>query len=500
MSNERDELKTESSVKRNFLYQMFYEILAIVLPLITSPYIARVIGATGVGTYSYSYSIAYYFVLFSMLGLKNYGNRAIARVRDEQQELNETFSNLFTLHMVISVICTCAYIGYIFLIDEKLYAVIQLFYVISALFDISWFYFGIEKFRITVTRSSIIRIATVVSVFLFIHTADDVWIYCLIMALGNLASQLALWIPLRKHVKFVRPEWMVMKVHMKPMLILFIPAVAVSLYKYMDKIMLGWISSTAQLGFYENAEKVSNIPITIISSFGTVMLPRMSNMAAKGKKKESERYTAISMQLVMCLALAFAFGLAAIGIVFAPVFWGEEFALSGTLIMGLSITIPFVSFANVIRTQYLIPTQKDRQYVASVICGAVVNLVINLILISRLGAVGAMIGTIAAEAAVCIYQAVVVRKQMPIGSYVKSFAYFIIIGALMFVVVYVFGNIRGSSIPTLILQIVIGIIIYSVLALIYFIRTKNMVVLDMVNGALERMRLPIRFGRDKHLD
>jgi len=484
----------KTSVKRNFMYQMIYEILIIILPLITSPYIARVIGAEGLGIYSYSYSIAYYFVLFSMLGLRNYGNRAIARVRDDQQEMNKTFSDILTLHMLIAVICTAVYVGYIFLLDEKIYAVIQVFYVISALFDISWFYFGIEKFRTTVTRSSIVRIANVVCVFVFVRSANDLWIYCLIMALSQLASQLALWIPLRRFVKIVRPKWADMKVHVKPMLILFIPAVAVSLYKYMDKIMLGFISSKVQLGFYENAEKVNNIPVTIISSFGTVMLPRMSNMAAKGQKKKSERYTAISMQLVMCLALALAFGLAAVSTVFAPVFWGAEFIPSGTLIMGLSITIPFISFANVIRTQYLIPNQKDRQYVASVICGAIVNLAINLLLISRLGAVGAMIGTIAAEITVCVYQAVVVRKQMPIWSYIKNFAYFILVGALMFVVVYAFGCRMGTSLSTLIWQIVIGVVIYCALALIYFVRTKNTVVLNMVNGIFKRVKLPFRFG------
>ncbi len=497
MEQNNNRQMAETSIKRNFTYQMIYEILIIILPFITSPYIARVIGAEGLGIYSYSYSIAYYFVLFAMLGLKNYGNRAIARTRDDQQQMNKTFSDILTLHMLIAVICTVVYVGYIFLLDEKIYAVIQVFYVTSALFDISWFYFGIEKFRTTVTRSCVVRIVNVICVFVFVHSTDDLWIYCLIMALSQLASQLALWIPLRKFVRIVRPKWADMKVHVKPMLILFIPAVAVSLYKYMDKIMLGLISSNVQLGFYENAEKVNNIPVTIISSFGTVMLPRMSNMAAKGKKKESERYTAISMQLVMCLALALAFGLAAVATVFAPVFWGTEFIPSGTLIMGLSITIPFISFANVIRTQYLIPNQKDRQYVASVIWGAVVNLVINLILISRLGAVGAMIGTIAAEITVCVYQAIVVRKQMPIWSYIKSFAYFILIGALMFVVVYVFGNVMGTRILTLILQIVIGIVIYSVLSLIYFVRKRNTVVLNMVNGIFKRVKLPVRFG-EKH--
>ena len=152
-------MKSQSSIKKNFIYQMIYQILIIILPFVTSPYIARTIGAEGLGTYSYTYSIAYYFVLFSMLGLANYGNRAIAQCRDTQDILNETFSNIVTLHIVFSLICCAVYILYVvFFAQEKLYAGIQFAYVLSGLFDISWFYFGIEKFKLTVTRNIIIKI------------------------------------------------------------------------------------------------------------------------------------------------------------------------------------------------------------------------------------------------------------------------------------------------------------------------------------------------------
>ena len=152
-----------------------------------------------------------------------------------------------------------------------------------------------------------------------------------------------------------------MQVHIKPMLILFIPAIAISLYKYMDKIMLGGLlGSKEQLGFYENAEKVINMPVTIISSFGTVMLPKMSNLAIRSDKTEARKYMSVSMKYIMCLAFALAFGIAGIGTTFAPMFWGDKFYTSGVLIMELAVTIPFISFANVIRTQYLIPTKQIR--------------------------------------------------------------------------------------------------------------------------------------------
>lgn len=481
-------MKNQSSIKKNFMYQMIYQILIIILPFITSPYIARTIGAAGLGTYSYSYSIAYYFVLFSMLGLVNYGNRAIAQCRDTQDRLNETFSNIVTLHIAFSCICCIVYILYaVFLAEEKLYAGIQFAYVLSGLFDISWFYFGIEKFKLTVTRNVIIKILNVVSVFIFVKNADDLWKYCVIMAFGMLLSQISLWFPLKKFVAFQKPTWEKMKQHIKPLLILFIPAIAVSLYKYMDKIMIGIMSNKTQLGFYENAEKVINIPLTIITSFGTVMLPKMSNLVASNKKEKTNQYIKLSMKYVMCLSFALAFGLAGIGTVFAPVFWGQEFELSGVLIMGLSITIPFMSFANVIRTQYLIPSGKDKEYLSSVIGGAVVNLIVNTLLISRMGAIGATIGTILAEIFVCAIQTLSVRKELPILQYIKEIWIFVVFGAVMFLGVFGIGSVMENKVFTLLPQIICGMVIYGGICVIYFISTKDAMFLKMLDNIKKKV-------------
>lgn len=482
-------MKSQTSIKKNFIYQMIYQILIIILPFVTSPYIARTIGAEGLGTYSYSYSIAYYFVLFSMLCLANYGNRAVAQCRDNQKNLNETFSNIVTLHIAFSFICCVVYILYVFfLANEKLYAGIQFTYVLSGLFDVSWFYFGIEKFKLTVTRNIIIKILNVVCVFVFVRNANDLWKYCAIMAVGMLISQISLWFPLNKFVAFQKPTWKKMKPHIEPLLILFIPAIAVSLYKYMDKIMIGAMSNKTQLGFYENAEKVINIPLTIITSFGTVMLPKMSNLVASHNREKTNQYISLSMKYVMCLSFALAFGLAGIGKVFAPVFWGQEFMLSGVLIMGLSITIPFMSFANIIRTQFLIPSEKDKEYLSSVIGGAVVNLIANTLLISKIGAIGATIGTILAEIFVCVIQTLSVRKELPVLRYIKSIWMFAVFGVAMFVGVFYIGNALENKVSTLFLQIICGMLIYGTFCVIYFVHTKDEMILKMLRGIKGKIR------------
>lgn len=472
----------KSSVKKNFAYQVIYEILVIILPFVTSPYISRVLGAEKLGEYSYSYSVAYYFVLFSMLGLKNYGNREIARVRDDKNKLDKTFSNIFFVHVFFSVICCVSYVGYIFAIsDGRLYAFIQLAYVISAIFDISWFYFGIEKFKLTVTRNTIIKIVNVICIFVFVRSFGDLWKYCVIMSAGSLVSQLCLWIPLRHYVKIQRPAFSEMKRHIGPLFVLFIPALAVSLYKYMDKIMIGSLSNKVQLGYYENAEKATNIPLTIISAFGTVMMPKMSNLAAAGNKSESKRYMNVSMEFVMCLAFALAFGIGGVADVFAPVFWGEDFAACGWLITGLSVTIPFIAFANVIRTQYLIPEKKDKEYLTSVIIGAIANLTLNSVLIPVYGAQGAVIGTIAAEVSVCMVQVFVVRNELPVLNYFAKSLPFLGFGVIMSALVILMEKVFEIHLYTLLLQIGVGGSLYLGMCAVYFFKTKNTVFLNMMH-------------------
>lgn len=188
-----------SSLKKNLIYQTVYQILTIVLPLITAPYVSRVLGPGNIGIYSYTYSIAYYFVLFAMLGINNYGNRIIAQVRDDRDLLNKTFSNLFAVHAIVSSIMIILYILYcfIFIKEYKIYMIIQGIYIISALFDINWFYFGIEKFKLTVTRNTIIKIVTVICTFIFVKSENDLWIYILILALGSFISQSIVWVFLK---------------------------------------------------------------------------------------------------------------------------------------------------------------------------------------------------------------------------------------------------------------------------------------------------------------
>lgn len=457
------------SIRKNFFYQSAYQILTIVLPLLTSPYLARVIGAEGVGIYSYTYAIVNYFVISARLGLHNYGNRCIATVRDDRAKLSQTFCDLYCLHVVVSAVAIIAYIGFIFLYGEeyKKIFIIQGLYLIAQLLDINWFFFGIEKFKITVTRNMFIKLLTVASVFAFVREKQDFIKYIFILAFGSALSESIVWIFVGNYIEFVKPSLRACRKHFFPMTVFFIPSVAVSIYKMMDKIMLGVISNTVQVGLYENSEKIVNICMGFVTALGTVMLPRMTNLMATGRMDESKGAIEKSAKIVLCLSYAMCFGIIGISAVFPIIFWGNEFQQCSYLMMGLAVSLPFTAIANVIRTQYLMPRHHDKAFVLAVCAGAVINLAVNSVCIPQMDAMGAVVGTIMAEILVCLIQLIAAQKEIPIWRYAVESLPFVLFGGIMAVVVYFMGVVLGYRLLTLVLQVCVGGFIYILCSGIY---------------------------------
>lgn len=450
-----------SSIKKNFIYNAFYQVLVLIIPLITTPYISRILGADGIGIYSYSYSIAQYYALFIMLGLNNYGNRTIAQVRDNNDALRKSFWSIYAMQFGLGMIILGIYFIYaLFLSKNNTAALIMGIYVISSCFDINWFFFGMEKFKATTTRNTTIKIITTVLIFCFVKQRQDVYKYCIIMVSGMLLSQLVLWPYVKKICGFYRPKWSEIKVHIKPNLILFLTVIAVSLFKIMDKIMLGLMTDTAQVGFYESSERVISIPTALVTALGTVMLPRMSNL--RTKKTDSEGIIYKSILFAMLLSSSMSFGIMAVSKTFVPLFYGPGYDLCIPLYLVLLPSCLFFAFGNVIRTQYLLPNEYDSIYVKSAFLGAGVNIVINLILIPRLGAVGAAIGTLVAEMVVCSYQALKIRSKINIKKYVFRSIPFVISGIIMFLVIYNLELPIYSSVLKLFAEIVCGAVAYFV--------------------------------------
>lgn len=472
-----------NNIKKNFIYNISYQILILIIPFITTPYVSRVLGAEGVGTYSYTYSIAYYFMTFALLGINSYGNRLVAKVRDDKNKLSKEFLSLYTLQIVTSVIMIILYYIYIAIFEKEYLqiAIIQSIYVWSAVFDINWFFQGLEKFKLIVVRNSFIKLASLILIFIFVKNINDLWKYVLILSLGTLFSQIILYTFLRKYIKLTKIKFTDVKKHIKLVLILFIPVVAVTFYKVMAKTMLGNLSTITEVGYYENAEKVINVPISIITAIGTVMLPSISNLISKGEEEKVEGYLYKMTKFMYFLVIPMTLGIILVSDNFVNLYLGSEFDKSSIILKILSISMIFSSTANVLRTQYLIPKEKDRGYVVSVILGAIVNFIFNMIFINYWQAMGAAIVTVMAEATVAIAQLVYVRKQVNIKSILTSSIKYILVGMIMFGVCMLYNLIELQPILELLLQIATGVIVYVGILFI----TKDEFIIEIINKIKE---------------
>ena len=428
----------KSKAKQNIIYNFIYHIFLIVVPLITTPYVTRRLGADGIGEYGFEYSVACYFALFIKLGLSNYGNRVIAYTRGDKKEMSKEFWNIYFFQFFCSIVVSAVYIGYCFLISSNyLVSMILILYVISSGLDITWFYWGMEEFKLTVTRSTIIKILSTIAIFVCIKDKDDVALYTLILSLGFFGSQVFLWTMLFRYVEFVKPSREEVIKHIKPNLILFLPAIAVSFYKIMDKIMLGVISTKTEVGFYESSEKIIKVPMAVIESFGAVMQPRMSNLVAnKADKRYMGEVLKKSVILIMLSSTVLGFGIMSVADQFVPAYYGAGFEQCSLLFKVLLPSCMFVALTNIFKTQYLLPQKKDKEYIRALFTGAIVNVLINILLIPLMASGGAAVGTLVAEASVCLVIALSARREMNVLKYYSLAIPFVLSGLVMFVASY----------------------------------------------------------------
>ena len=305
--------------------------------------------------------------------------------------------------------------------------------------------------------------------FLFVRDRSDLWIYALVWSLSTLLGNLLCLPSLRGRVSFRRVPLRESLQHLGPCAVLFVSVIAVSVYRTMDKVMVSWMAGLEQNGQYENAEKIIYCLSGFISAIGTVMMPKISNMLKKGQMEAIRTHIDKSMNLVLCMVCALAFGVAAVADAFAPLFYGEDFAYSGTLMIPLSFTLITIGFANVIRTQWILPQGRDYIFVRSVCTGAVVNLIANLCLIPSLKSMGAVMGTLLAETSVPLIQLLILRRELPYGTYLGYLGIYAMLGAVMLAAVRLAAAVLPlSGWPGLLCLTMIGIFVYGLLALCYW--------------------------------
>lgn len=460
--------KTKSTLSKNIAYVMIYHLFTAIAPLIITPYISRVLGATEIGKYTYAYSIAYYFVMVANLGISTHGSRRIAEVKHDEEKLKQVFSNLLWLHITISGAVTIIYIIAVFIgmnRDNRGLSLIMTFYVLSSVFDVKWLFYGLEQFRPTVFRSIIIRILNIVLIFVLVKNREDVGIYTFIMAfVGFFIAEVILFVLAFHRLKISKPNIGLLFKDFIPLLILFIPSVANLLLRHFDKIMIGLLSTYEQLGLYENTDRILVILSLLTTSLGDVMLPRVSSLLANKKGDYAVYVFNTVLRFSTILSCALTFGLIAISDEFVPYFFGDEFVGCIQLIKWIAPNIIILNLSVSIRKQYLIPTHRERVFLTATGIGLATNILGNAILIPKQGALGAVYSTLVAELIVVLIQYIMIHKQVNYSRYFGDIVKYSIIGIIMYIGVRMIALLRLAYLPLLVLEILLGAFIYILLS------------------------------------
>lgn len=454
-------------VIKNYLYNAGYQLLAVLLPLITAPYVSRVIGAHGIGINTATNSTIQYFILFGSIGIGLYGNREIAYLRSNKQAMSEAFWEIQILKMVMVTISYGSFLVYLaFCPVYKEYMLIQSLNLIAAAVDISWLYMGLEDFKKTVLRNTMVKLASAAMIFMFVKDANDTWVYIFVLSISVLGGNLTLWPYVKKTLVKVDFRKLHPFRHFKPTIALFIPQIATQVYLVLNKTMLWAMVNSDVAGFYDRSDTLVRLVLTLVTATGTVMLPHVANAFHEGKEETVNNLTADSFDFVSCISIPMFAGLAAIGQKLAPLFFGPQFKPVGMAVCLEAIVIVLIGWSNVIGQQYLLPTNKIKIYTGSVVSGAIVNLILNLPFIYLWGLHGAVFATICSEIVVTGYQMWHVRTNLSLKKMFINVPKYALASLTMFIVVNricAMFNLTSTfkSILAIASEIILGTIIYG---------------------------------------
>ena len=468
-----------TSLAKNYFFNITYKLLNIAMPLITAPYLSRVVGAEGLGIYAYYYAIAHYFYLFGKMGLNNYGTREIAISKDSKENMSSTFSSIYTQQIISSVVMQLIYIIFcLFSVkNDGVIPIILGIYTLGCLFDIDWLYLGLEKFDKIAIKNIIVKIVTLIAIFVFVKSSSDLWIYTLIMSAGMIIGFWTLWFGVKKYVKFRPVKIKEALKHIKPNAILLVPVLAANIYRSIDKVMLGQMSNMTELGYFDNAEKIIYAISGFITAFDNIMIPKCSKLIANNKEERCKQYISYTMQFLFFIILLM--GSVCIGLSkhLVLIVFGNEFSRSIILSQLLAVTLIFMTWSDVIRSLWVIPRKKDKIFLVTIGTGAIVNIICNIVLIPKYEAVGSCIATIAAELSVPIVQFIFFRKELNYKKLINQQVIFVVTTVITVVFLGIIQNYFAIGIVNLIILLTIGSIFYifTCILLHFIFRRKELI-------------------------
>lgn len=456
------------SIKRNYILNLTNTILGIIFPLITFPYVTRVLMADGIGLVNFYDSIISYITLFTALGIPLYAIRETARVRDDVRKLSITTSEILILHVCLSFIGYIA-VGIICLTVTKVSSNIPLFLLLStsillSALGVNWFYQGVEEFKYITVRNIIVKIITIALLFILVRDKDDLSWYAFTIVAGNVGNNIFNFLRLRKYVHLDRFSFAELKPirHIKPALKLFVLNMLASIYAQLDVVMLGFIKDAAAVGFFTVVNRITGITLSIAASLGTILLPRLSNLI---QNSEYEKFYAISQKAVeflLLICLPIVAGLICVAPTIIRLFCGSGFEPSIQTLALISPRVIAVTLSNVIGIQILYPQGKENLVIISTAIGAVVSVILNLMLIPIYSQDGAAISIVITEFLVLITQLIVGRNYIPVKLFTIDSFKLLFASIIMAVICFFLAKLFDSDLLIALTIPFVGALIYLI--------------------------------------
>lgn len=462
----------------------------LIVPLISTPYISRILGPEGIGCYSFYNSICSYFVLVAILGTTSFGQREISFYQDNVLERSKAFWENLIIRCITTVIVMVVWIIYISMQpdqDKNLLEALSI-NILGVVFDISWFFQGMEEFGKTVSKNAVFKILNVILIFIFVKSKDDLVIYVLLLVILNILANLSLWLYLPNYISKIAIKDLYPFRNIKTIFSLFIPSIAIQIYTVLDKTMIGvFTESSYENGYYEQAINMSKMILSLVVAMVTVLAPRMGYYYEKKDEKKLKSYLYQSYRFVCFLAVPFCLGLFGVADNLIPWFFGLDYENMIPVLKVSSFLILVIGMNSVTGNQYLIPTKQHKGYTFSVLVGAFCNFTLNLFLIPRYYALGAVYTSVVAETLIMLIQFWFVRNEIEIRKIFSFSKNYLIAGICMLIVLFLEDKyLEAMWFNTALLILSGGLTYFGILLLL-----KDVFFKDNINKVITQVKINI---------
>lgn len=451
----------------NILYNAVYQIFIVLVPLITVPYLSRVLGPKTYGIYSSVNNTVQFLMIFCILSVSYVGMRTISRTRTygTPQELTNAFWGLWYFQGIAGIITilVTVFVATVFHVQYWFYILLMVPYLISAQVDISWFFQGLADFGRVVLKNTAVKLVSVVLILLWVKSPADLWKYLLIMSVSTMLGSFVFWFDIWRYVGKPIAHFYKFKQTAIAIGTLMIPQIATQIYTSLDKPILGWFSNSTQVSFYDNSQRISNMILGVITSISLVIMPKMASEGKKAQKIVMKK----SLEATVMLGTLFAVIIMANTKQFVPFFFGNKYVPMTPLMFWFTLTIIMIPTGGVFANQFALANQRDKDYAVPVVIGAILEIVLSYLLDRPYGAGGAMIAILITEAVVLILRLWVVRDGYELSYVFHDVPKYLLIAVLTLAIGMFMPNIIPSAFFDMAFKSIVMLIIYLTLMFLF---------------------------------